>query len=120
MNYEIGKINGSKTISGWLCGQFFSEESGLKTGQLEVKYAKMMPGETEPKHYHPTGQEMLIIIEGKMRVVLDGDEHILQGGDFVFQRSGTCETLAEVIEPTTYIAIRTPSVPDNKVVIDQK
>ena len=117
MNYEVGKIRDQENMRGWLCGQFFPEGSVLKTDQLEVKYARMMPGETESEHYHPIGEEMLIIIEGKMRVIFDGKEHILQGGDFVFQKSGTRETLAEVIEPTTFVAIRTPSVPDNKVTI---
>ncbi len=120
MNYKIGKVEGSESISGWLCGQFFSEESGLKTDQLEVKCATMMPGDTEAEHYHPTGQEMLIIVKGRVKIILDGEEHVLQGGDFVFQKSGTHETITDVIEPTTYIAIRTPSVPSNKVVVDKK
>ena len=120
MNYEVGKIRDQKAMRGWLCGQFFPECSLLKTNQLEVKYTRMMPGEADPEHYHPAGEEMLIVVEGKMRVILDEEEHVLRGDDFVFQKSGTRETLAEVIEPTTFVVIRTPSVPDNKVTVDKK
>ena len=120
MSYKIGRIKDQDQTRGWLCGQFFSEESGLRTDQLEVKYGEILPGEVEPEHHHPVGEEMLIIVKGKMKIVLNGTEHTLQAGDFVFQRSGTYETLAEVLEPTTYIAIRTPSVPNNKIVSDKK
>lgn len=117
MNYEIGSIEDHQHMRGWLCGQFFPENSILKTGNLEVKYSRMMPGDFEPEHFHPVGEEMLIIIEGKIRIVLDEKEHLLQTGDFVFEKAGTREVLAEVLEPTTFVAIRTPSIPDNKVAI---
>ena len=88
----------------------------LKTPNLEVKYSTLNPGDTVPKHYHPQGEDLFIVIDGKMRVILDEIEYTLVKGDYVFQQAGSRETFVEILEPTTIIAIRTPSIPDNKIV----
>ncbi len=117
MNYIISNVKKYQKTRGWLCGHFMSEGSILKTNELEVKYGQLNPGDVEPKHYHPKGEELFIIIEGKLKVVIDGEEYILEKGDFVFEKAGTHEEVVEVIEPTIFIAVRTPSVPDNKLVV---
>lgn len=115
MRYKIDNIKNHKDKQGWLCGQFFPDGDILKTSNLEVKYSTMKPGEAVPKHYHPIGEEVLIILKGKIKVIYDEKEYLLKEGDFVFQKDKTRETFLEVLEPTTYVAIRTPSVPNNKV-----
>ncbi len=120
MNYQISNVDKHQDTRGWICGHFFPPGNLLKTNNLEVKYSKMMPGETSPEHFHPFGEEIMLIIEGKIRLILDGKEHLLQTGDFVFQQANVKETLSEIIEPTIIVSIRTPSLPNNKVIVDNK
>ncbi|RLC35674.1 hypothetical protein DRH14_00280 [Candidatus Shapirobacteria bacterium] len=118
MNYHIGQIDKLPAYArGWLCGHFYPSNSLLKTDQLEIKYGHLSPGQTSPNHYHPTGQEMLIFITGKAKMILDGKQYIIKAGDFIFQQAGVHETITQIIEAVTYIAIRTPSVPNNKVFV---
>lgn len=107
-------------MRGWICGQFFPENSLLKTNNFEVKYGQLYPGDVEPEHYHPQGEELFIIIKGKVKIVIDGEEYIFKKGDFVFEKAKTHEAIAEVLEPTIFIAVRTPSIPDNKVFVENK
>ncbi|MDX1628225.1 MAG: cupin domain-containing protein [Fulvivirga sp.] len=115
MRYKVDNIQNHKDKRGWICGQFFPEGDILKTDNLEVKYSSFSPGETVPKHYHPVGEEVLIIIKGELKAVYDNEEYILRDGDFVYQKPETRETILEVLKPTFYVVVRTPSVPNNKV-----
>jgi len=115
MKYKIDNVKNYSKMKGWICGQFFPEGSVLKNSDLEVKYGKLLPGDTYPVHYHPHGTEVSLIIKGKLRYVVEGKEVILQDGDFVFMYANVKEAILEVFEPTTIVAIRTPSVPNNKV-----
>ncbi len=119
MSYKISKVEDHKNTRGWLCGQFFPDEDLFKTDQLEVKFSTMLPGETAPKHFHPIGDELLIILDGKMTVTFDGNTHLLTKNDYVFIQAGSVESIDEVIEPVKFIAIRTPSVPNNKTIVDE-
>ncbi len=120
MSYKISNVRNHDDTRGWLCGQFFPNGNIFKTDQLEVKYSTIMPGEIVQKHFHPNGEELVIVIDGKMRAVYDGDEYLLEKGDFIFQQARTYEEIVEVIEPTTLCSIRTPSIPDNKIIVDTK
>ncbi len=116
MRYIVDNVKNHNDKRGWICGQFFPKETILHTDQLEIKYSSLQPGEVVEKHYHPIGDEVFIIIKGKIRAVYDDKEYILQDGDFVYQKPNTRETILEVIEPTTYVAVRTPSVSNNKII----
>lgn len=115
MKYKVDNVKNYKKTRGWICGQFFPRKSILKTSGLEVKYFTLNPGDISSKHYHPQGEELLVIINGKMRIKLDGKEFLLKKGDFVYQKSKVREEIIEVFKPTTFIAIRVPSVPNNKI-----
>jgi quercetin dioxygenase-like cupin family protein len=77
----------------------------------------LKPGDTEKKHFHPRGEELFVVVKGKMKVVIEGEEFLLEKGDFVFEKAKTNEAIIKVLEPTTIIAVRTPSVPDNKIYV---
>lgn len=115
VRFKVDNVKNYKDKRGWLCGQFFPEESILKTNNLEVKYGTFEVGEEIQKHYHPYGEEVLIIIKGKMKAIYDGEEFTLSEGDFVFQKPEVRETLFQITEAVSYITARTPSVPSNKV-----
>lgn len=118
MKHKVGNVNNKEhqDRGGWICGHFMDDGDILKTSNLEVKYSVMQPGETVPSHYHPHGEDIFIIIEGKIRVELDGEEYVLGKNDYVFQQAFSKEKFLEVLEPTIIIAARNPSVPNNKVV----
>lgn len=114
MRYVVDNVKNYSQSNGWLCGQFFPTDSVLRNSDLEVKYWTLQVGEKHPEHIHPIGTELTIIIAGHMKWMLDGVVHELKDGDFVFELSNVKEEILEVLKPTTFITVRTPSVPDNK------
>ncbi len=115
MRYKIDNVKNYTETRGWLCGQFFPNDSIQKNSDLEVKYDLLKPGDTYTSHHHPYGTEVCIVVKGKLKWRLDGTEYILSDGDFVFLKNNVTEEILEVYEPTTTISVRTPSVPNNKI-----
>ncbi len=116
MSYEVKNINDfPKEMRGWICGQFFPKGTIQKRDDLEVKLYTLEPSYQEKEHYHPIGKDIVIVISGKAKWLLDGEEYLVKTGDVIYFNEGVREQIVEVIEPTTFVAIRTPSVPDNKV-----
>jgi len=120
MRYKIDNVKNYTETRGWLCGQFFPDESILKNSELEVKYDTLNLGDTYPPHYHPRGTEICIVIKGKLKWQLDRKEFILSEGDFVFLKNNVTEAILRVYEPTIIVSVRTPSVPNNKINKDEK
>ena len=114
MDYKIDNIKNYSSTKDWICGQFFDEGNIVKNDNLEVKLSTMLPGFTEPVHFHPHGTEVVIILEGKVTFQLNGVSKVLTDGDFIFITNKVKEAVIEVHNPTKYIVVRTPSVPDNK------
>lgn len=115
MAYKIGKIDNYAGKKGWICGQFFPGGTIEHNTQVEVKYCTLRPGDSEPEHYHPQGMELVIIIKGKAKWILDGKEFLVKDGDVIFLEKNVHETIPEVLEPITIVSIRTPSLPGNKI-----
>jgi len=114
MRYKVDNIKNYKETRGWICGHFIPE--GIqKNSELEIKYEVLKQGATSSPHYHPQGTEVFIVVKGKLKFQLDGEEVTLNDGDFVFMQSNVTEALLEVYEPTTLVSIRTPSIPNNKI-----
>lgn len=116
----IGKINvQQKNKRGWLVGQFIEEESFRDT-TVEI-CCKIFPvGKSKEKfHKHPTGKEYVIIMKGRglFRV---GEEIVeLNEGDYYAISAETVEGVVEIFEEVTLIGIRYPSIPGNKVIIEE-
>lgn len=118
--HKVGNIHDKEHTSrgGWIIGHFMNEDSPLYSKDLEVKYSVMEPGDTAPKHFHPHGEDIFIIITGRIKVILDGTEYELGKGDYVYQKANSEETIVEVLEHTEIIVARTPSVEGNKVEVE--
>jgi len=115
MGYKVDNVNNHKETRGWICGHFIPEGI-LKNSELEIKYEVLGPGMTSPLHYHPQGVEVILVVKGKVTFKIEGENITLSDGDFVFMQDSVNESLQEVSEPTTVISIRTPSIPNNKVI----
>jgi len=119
MKHKVDNVNNYTETRGWICGHFIPE--GIqKNSELEIKYEVLKPGFTSPQHYHPQGTEVILVIKGKLKVRIEGEEIILSDSDFVFMQSNATEAFLEVYKPTTVISIRTPSIPNNKISKDKK
>lgn len=115
MKYFVDNIRNYAHMRGWICGQFFPEGTPNKNSELEVKVEMLQPGDSYPPHYHPIGREVIVVVSGKVQWTLDDEQKILGPGDFVLMENNVHETISKVLEPTTVVSIRTPSVPNNKV-----
>jgi quercetin dioxygenase-like cupin family protein len=119
MKYKVDNVKNYSQTNGWICGQFFPDDSLLQNPNLEVKYSTLLPGDKHKIHFHPVGTEISIIIKGHVRYLVEDQEYLLKDGDFVFMYENIKEAVLEVYEPTTMISIRTPSIADNKVICEE-
>jgi hypothetical protein len=96
---------------GWVIGDF--EPTMLKTDQFEVAVLHHTAGKQIEKHYQVIATEYNVMISGKMNV----NGTIVTSGD-VFTYEPMEITEVEVLEDTVVICVKTPSIPNDKVVID--
>jgi mannose-6-phosphate isomerase-like protein (cupin superfamily) len=55
-----------------------------------------MPGTFVPAHVHPTQDEFIYLLDGTMRVTLDGQEHALRQGEMARMPMGIAHAYANV------------------------
>lgn len=104
------KINEMK--NGWFIGNF--EPSILKTKDFEVGVLHHHKGEVWPKHKHEYLEEYNYLLSGKMLI----NNCILNAGDlFVFEREEIADPI--FLEDCIVIVIKVPSVPGDKVIIEE-
>jgi len=96
-------------IGGWFVGNF--EPSILASSVAEVCVKSYETGEREEEHYQREACEVTCIVSG--RVLLAGVE--LVAGDIMLIEPGESASF-EALEPSTLVAFKTPSVPEDKVV----
>ena len=115
--YFVGNFkNGFESSKGWFVGDFLHE--GLsKTDLVEVKYFNQKSGDKFDFHKHNLKVEIGIILTGKMRLNVGGEEFILKDGQFWFAEKGNV-VMQEFLEDTEGFAIHAPCVPSDKEVVD--
>jgi hypothetical protein len=97
---------------GWIIGDF--DPAILKTDQFEVAYMHHLPGEYIAPHFQLIATEYNVMISGKMRV----NGIVVGPGDiFVFDTYEVADV--EVIEETHLICVKTPSLPDDKIMVGE-
>ena len=111
-------INGP--MRGWICGHFYPKESNYHRNDIEICVKVLSVNETEELHYHLCSFEFLIVLSGKVEYELDGDLHLLVPGSFYMLQPGNTEHIIRVVEECTILAVRLPSIPNNKIMIDKK
>lgn len=69
--------------------------SGADTGGelLEVEAAWTGGGDLPPAHFHPSQDEHFEVTEGRLRVVIDGEERVLTAGDTLDVPRGTVHAM---------------------------
>ncbi len=117
-NLSDDVINGP--MKGWICGHFYPKDSIFHRHDIEICVKVLTTGEKEDLHHHLCSFEFLLVLSGKVEYEIDGDQIILTPGAFYMLHPGNTERIKKVYEETTVIAVRLPSIPQNKVFIKDK
>ena len=109
MTYAIG--------NGWFIGTFI-EEGAAKTEDVEIKYWEFPVGKTSHDTKTSAIFECTLILSGKCRGEIEGEEYIFSAGDYIAIQPNTPNNLViEILEPATGITIKAPSDPSAKQVV---
>jgi len=122
-NYLVGHVSDeiiNGPMRGWICGHFYPKESIYHRHDIEICVKVLPVSMTEDLHYHLCSFEFLIVLSGKVEYEIDGDLHTLIPGSFYMLHPGNTEHITQVIEECTILAVRLPSVPNNKILVDKK
>ena len=115
--YFHGQFSDSSHPRGWFVASFFDENNPCKTDQLEIMYKEYVAGDISAPHYHKLKVELLIILEGKARYAVNGNEVVLSKGDFLFVDVNNIIS-GEFLEPTKIFAVHSPSIVTDKTVVE--
>ena len=107
-------------MRGWICGHFYPQESDFHRHDIEICVKTLPVGKSEKLHYHLCSFEFLIVLDGEVEYELEGDHITLTPGMFYMLHPGYTEHIVEVRKETTCLAVRLPSIPNNKIYVDDK
>ena len=122
-HYLVGHISEeiiSGPMRGWICGHFYPKESIYHRQDIEICVKVLPVNKTEELHYHLCSFEFLIVLSGKVEYEIEGDLHLLVPGSFYMLQPGSTEHIIQVVEECTILAVRLPSIPNNKIMVVKK
>lgn len=93
---------------GWVVGDF--APSIIRTPNFEVSVKRYSAGDTEAEHFQLLSTEITIVVSGSCRL---GDQ-ILSTGD-VAEIPPLESASFEALDDTVVVAIKTPSLPSDKI-----
>lgn len=115
--YYIGSYKkGFSKSKGWFLGSFFEAGNPLKNDQIEICYKNHPKGDRIEPHYHRKKVEVMIFLTGKARYTINGWEHIIRGGEFLFVDVNNI-IKGEFLEPSKIFAIHSPSLSKDKITL---
>ena len=94
-------------IGGWFVGDF--DVSVLRCKGAEVAVKRFAKGERFEPHYHKLSEEITVIVSGKVEI--NGVQY--SQNDIILQEKMECTDFV-VLEDTTVVAVKVPSVPSDK------
>ncbi|HCH34619.1 MAG: hypothetical protein UY35_C0023G0015 [Candidatus Saccharibacteria bacterium GW2011_GWC2_48_9] len=118
MAFTVGNYkNDAPAHRGWFVGTFI-EQGAARTGDVEIKYWEFPLGPTSHDTKVSAIFECTLILTGRTRAVIDGQEVILSAGDYLAIEPGTPNnTVVEILEPASGLTIKAPSDPSAKKVV---
>jgi quercetin 2,3-dioxygenase len=81
-------------------------------GRLGMSLTEGPRGEPFPAHRHRSTYEAIYVLDGRVRVVVGEDEHLLTRGDFASIPSGVQHTIALEGQLTRYVSMYGPAGPE--------
>ena len=96
-----------------LCGRAPIDDFAFKSEKLQIVFGKTSEtcGDGHP-HLHTDSDEVYIVLEGAMRIEIDGATMIVQAGEFLCVRAGVVHQVIEMTAPAKWFVVRAPSVDD--------
>ena len=114
--YREDALNGPNR--GWIVGTFI-EDTPRKNDDVEISYWEFKAG-SDTKHPAKVSAiiECTLILKGKTKCLIDGNETILKAGDYIVIKPNTPNNIvAEILEDIAGITIKAPSDPTAKQII---
>jgi mannose-6-phosphate isomerase-like protein (cupin superfamily) len=112
-NISKNILNGR--MRGWICGHFYPKKSVFHRKDIEICLKVLEKNTKEDEHFHLCSFEFLIVLEGEVEYCIGKKKSRLKPGMFYFLEPGTTEYINKVIKRTTILAVRLPSIPNNKI-----
>ncbi len=81
-------------------------------GALGMTVTEGPKGTAVPAHAHARTYEAIYVLEGRLRVSADGEEHVLIGGDFISIPSGVEHAVACDAQLTRFVSMYGPAGPE--------
>jgi mannose-6-phosphate isomerase-like protein (cupin superfamily) len=106
-------------MRGWICGHFYPRESIFHRKDIEICVKKISIDFTEEEHFHLCSFEFLIVLEGLVEYSIENNTQLLSPGMFYMLEPGSTEYIIKVHEEATILAVRLPSIPNNKIFKDK-
>jgi len=105
------KFSLTDMVGGWFVGDF--TPSLLQQSEYEVAVKRYKKGDKELNHMHKLAIEITVIVEGM--VIMNGSEY--SKNDILFISPGESTDFI-VLEDTITVVVKSPSVPDDKYIVD--
>ena len=96
---------------GWIIGNF--EPSLLKTEQFEVALLRESKNTAPAAHFQRVATEYNILVEGRM--IICGEE-VVAGDVFVIEPFEIAAP--EILEDCLIVCVKTPSIPEDKILVE--
>ncbi|HLC91497.1 MAG TPA: cupin domain-containing protein [Candidatus Saccharimonadales bacterium] len=109
----VGHVSDYTKRKGWFFGSFMDEPL-LQTDLAEVAWQQIpnLKPSLDQTHFHTSSVEINIIIQGKMQITIDGQQHELQKGDFYVIWPESVVSNITTDKDTELIVVRAPSIND--------
>lgn len=114
--YFSGSFKDFKETHGWFVGSFFDEGHPCKTDKIEILYRERKKGDVCKAHYHSKKVEIILMIDGKAKYNVNGNDVMLNTGTFLFIDTNNIIT-GEYLEDSKTFSIHSPSLPTDKTVV---
>ncbi len=111
----VGHVDDYTKGKGWFFGAFMSEPL-LQSDLVEVAW-QTLPNLTpspDQAHFHKGAVEVNIIIQGWMKLTIDGKQYELHKRDFYIIWPGSVVADISTGEETELICVKAPSIPGDK------
>ena len=106
------KYNLNNMIKGWFVGDF--EPTVISSKDFEVGVKRYKKGDSEAKHVHKVATEITVIVEGKVK--MNDIEYVK---DDIIKIGPNEPTKFECLEDAITVVVKTPSVMDDKYIIEE-
>lgn len=105
-------LNIDKFKGGWICGDF--DPNIIQTKEFEVGFKYYNKGESAEPHVHKEAIEISVFLSGKCKM----NDQTVSKGDIVVLEKGEPMLNFECLEDAQTVVIKTPSVKNDKYMID--